>query len=392
MLEFAVRFIAFVLGFFAVVGVILSAIRTFVLPRSAREWLTGLVFRTSRKVFDLLARRTQTYEQRDSLMAMYAPITLLLLPLVWVFLVLMGYAAIFWAVEYGSFEHALLLSGSSLLTLGFEKPDTLLMVLIAFSEASIGLILVALLISYLPTMYGAFSRRETAVTLLEVRAGSPPSAVVMLKRLYGIRGLVNIHDLWTYWETVFAEIEETHTSLAALAFFRSPNAHRSWVTASGTVLDAAALYLSAIDEPFDPQAALTIRAGFVALRHVADFFRISYDDDPHPTDPISVTRTEFDAAHEDMQAAGVPIRENRDTAWRDYAGWRVNYDTVLLALAGLTMAPYAPWISDRSVPRWQRPKTPKALANLNGELLGDAAASTGGIDAVLANDPADARL
>jgi hypothetical protein len=220
---------------------------------------------------------------------------------------------------------------------------------IEFSEAALGLILIALLIAYLPTMYSAFSRRELAVTLLEVRAGHPPSAVTLLTRFQRLGSLTELHDMWATWEVWFADLEETHTSLAALNYFRSPRSGRSWVTAAGIILDTAALYASSLDLPRDAQADLSIRSGYLALRHICDFFRIPYDADPKADDPISITRAEFDDALDELAEAGVPIRADRDQAWRDYAGWRVNYDTPLLALAALTMAPYAPWVSDRSL-------------------------------------------
>jgi len=131
-------------------------------------------------------------------------------------------------------------------------------------------------------------------------------------------------------------------------FFRSPRADRSWVTAAGAVLDAAALTLSVVDTPSDPRAQLCIRAGFLALRSIADFFRFPYPPDPHyPAQPISVSRAEFDAACAELAAQGVPLKADREQAWRDFAGWRVNYDLVLLALARLTMAPPSPWTGER---------------------------------------------
>jgi hypothetical protein len=209
--------------------------------------------------------------------------------------------------------------------------------------------LAALLVSYLPTIYAAFSRRETAVTLLEVRAGAPPSAVEMLKRYNRIHGLDQLRDQWRTWETWFADIEESHTSLAALVFFRSPQPDHSWITAAGAVLDTAALTLAAVDIPNDAQAALCIRAGYLALRHISAFFDISFNPNPHyPDDPISVTRADFDDALAELSQAGVPLKPDREQAWRDFAGWRVNYDRVLLAMCSLTMAPLAPWSSDRA--------------------------------------------
>jgi hypothetical protein len=249
-------------------------------------------------------------------------------------------------------SEAYILSGSSLLTLGFaSKHDDLLVTTIEFTEATLGLITVAVLISYLPTMYSAFARREAAVTMLEVRAGSPPSALEMITRVHRIRGLDYLEEMWVAWEVWFSELEESHTSLAPLVFFRSTKPERSWLTAAGTVLDAAALYASTLDRPQSPQAQLCIRAGFLALRYIADFFNIEYPADPHfPQDHISISRQEFDEAYDQLVEAGVPVKANRDQCWVDFAGWRVNYDTVLLRLAALTMAPYAHWSSDRSLP------------------------------------------
>jgi hypothetical protein len=347
-----VRFLGFVIGLAVVAGTLYSAIETFVLPRSANDPLTRAVFLSIRRLFELRTKRARSYQERDRIMAFYAPITLLMLPPVWLVLVLLGYTGMFWSIGVPSWHAAFAASGSSLLTLGFAPLDDLPQQMLAFSEATIGLGLVALLIAYLPTMYAAFSRREAAVTMLEVRAGSPPSAVEMIQRFHRIHGLDQLHEQWAAWEMWFGDIEESHTSLAALVFFRSPQPEHSWITAAGAVLDTASLVNSALDVPQDPQADLCIRAGYLALRRIADFFRIPYNANPKPDDPISISRQEFDAVCDELGKVGIPLKPDRDQAWRDYAGWRVNYDTVLLALAGLTMAPYAPWSSDRSL--WVR--------------------------------------
>src|SRR5690606_38128154 len=130
-------------------------------------------------------------------------------------------------------------------------------------EAFIGLGLVALLIAYLPTIYANFSRREAEVMKLETRAGSPPSAKVFLLRLHAIGWNDRLADTWAGWEDWFAELEESHTSQPSLALFRSQRPTASWVTAAGTVLDAASITISAFEEPPDPQASITVRAGFL---------------------------------------------------------------------------------------------------------------------------------
>lgn len=224
--------------------------------------------------------------------------------------------------------------------------------MITQSAAGIGLL--ALLISYLPSIYGVFARRETAVALLETRAGSPPSGPNMIVRFYRIGWPGGFDEVWKDWQTWFVELEESHSSMPALVFFRSPQPDRSWITAAGAVLDGAALVVSTLDRDRDPEAQLLIRSGYVSLRRLASYFNIPFDPDPRPDDPISVTREEFDEACERMARAGVPLRADRDQAWRDFAGWRVNYDGVLVALAGYTDAPPAPWSSDRAQP-WRRP-------------------------------------
>lgn len=346
--------VALLLGVSLVLLTLLSVLRTLMLPRSAPDELGRLVFVGVRSLFMLRLRGTSDYLVRDRVMAYYAPVGLLILAVVWLLLVAAGYALVYWALGVPLIPDAFTLSGSSLLTLGFASDPRLLITLLAFSEATLGLILVALFIAYLPTMYTAFARREAAVALLEVRAGAPPSAVTMIERFYRIGKLPQISEQWIAWENWFADIEESHTSFAILAFFRSPQPERSWVTAAGAVLDAAALVNSTLDIEHDPQADLCIRAGYLALRRIADFFFIPYNANPAPDDPISITRAEFDAVYERLAAEGIAVKPDCEQAWRDFAGWRVNYDTVLLALAGLTMAPYAPWSSDRAL-AYRRP-------------------------------------
>jgi hypothetical protein len=205
--------------------------------------------------------------------------------------------------------------------------------------------------------------------MLEVRAGSPPSAVELLTRFHRISAervfADALEELYRDWERWFAALEETHTSLTALIYFRSPEPHRSWITAAGAVLDSAALYMSIIRLNDFHQAALCVRAGYIALRRIADSLNIDYDPNPTPTDPISIAYDEFEAVYDQLAAQGLRVKEDKEQAWRDFRGWRVNYDTVLIELASVTMAPYAPWSSDRSLPKMK----PKSRARVIGETL-----------------------
>jgi hypothetical protein len=189
------------------------------------------------------------------------------------------------------------------------------------------------------------------VSQLAVKAGTPPSPAEMLIRAHRTGFLAELDVVLVDWQVWFAEVEETHTSLSLLNFFRSTNPDRSWLTAAGTVMDAAALRASTVELPWTPEAALCIRAGYVTIRSIADFFQIPYDRDPAPGDGIAIAKDEFVAVYDQLAAAGVPVRPDREQCWADFAGWRVNYDQAIITLAGLIMAPYAPWISDRSVTR-----------------------------------------
>lgn len=198
--------------------------------------------------------------------------------------------------------------------------------------------------------------------MLEVRAGNPPSALEMLLRFNRIHGLSQLADYWKTWEAWFADIEESHTTLPALVFFRSPRADNSWVTAAGAVLDCASITLSALEIPYQPSAALNIRAGYLALRRIATYFDLPNPTDPHyPDTQICVERGEFEAVLDQLAEAGLPVKTDRAQAWQDFAGWRVNYDRALILLCGLVMAPEAAWSSDRApefhaTPMWMLKK------------------------------------
>lgn len=342
------RIVAVAAGLAIVVATLASAVKTVVVPRGYVTRLTRRHFVLWRSVFGLFARPERSYEDRDRVMAHYAPVALVTLPAVWVTGVTLGFAGIFWGLGRHSVSEAFVTSGSSLFTLGFLRPPGTGEIILTFVEAGIGLGLVSLMISYLPTIYGAFSRREALVGLLEVRAGLPPSPAELLTRYQRIGWLDRIdEDVFEKWELWFMDVEESHTSQPSLVFFRSPHPERSWITAAGCVLDTAAIVASTIDRPRDARTDVMLRTGFFALRRVADYFGIGHDADPAPDAPISISRREFDLLCTELTAVGIPLKADREQAWRDFAGWRVNYDAVLLALCGLVMAPPAKWSSDR---------------------------------------------
>jgi hypothetical protein len=341
--------VEFVAGAVLVLAAVLSAVRSTILPRGSQSRISSISLRGVRWAFRLRAGRSSTYEGRDRILAMLGPIALLVLLATWLVLILVGYTLMYLAVTGRSLSGAIELSGSSLFTLGTTSETRLGPQLLTYSEAGLGLLILALLITYLPSIYGAFSRRENGVSLLLVRAGVPPRPATMLIRFQRIEeSRFRLTELWKQWEAWFADVEETHTTFPILVLFRSPQPDRSWVTTAGALLDAASFWAGTIEHPKDPDVQLCIRAGFLALRRVADSFRVPYDADPAPDDPISVERGEWDEAMSELEEAGMPVMADRDQAWAAWKGWRVNYDTVLLNLARLVDAPPAPWLSDRS--------------------------------------------
>jgi hypothetical protein len=345
----ALDIVALVAGVFLLVVTVLSVIRSTILPRSAPSRVTYVTSRTTRALFQFRAKRARTYEERDRIMAMLGPVSLLALLVVWLILLMTAYTLIYLSITHGSLADRIRLSGASIFTLGTASDARLGPSLVTYSEAALGLFIVALLITYLPSIYNAFSRREAGVSLLSVRAGTPPQAATMLIRYHRIEEpRYRLGELWRQWESWFIDIEESHTTFPILVFFRSPLKYRSWVTAAGALLDAASFWAGCVEHPLDPDVQLCIRAGFLALRRIADSFKIPYDPEPPPDGPITISREEWEAAMDEMAEAGMPLKTDRDEAWAAWKGWRVNYDTVLLRLARLVEAPITPWESDRT--------------------------------------------
>ncbi len=349
-LHTALHALVFVAGAAAVGLTLLSAVRTVILPRAVPTRLGRLNGAVVAFLFRVASGRAPSYERRDSVFALYGPVTLMSLLASWLVVVYLGASAAFWALDDGTWRHSLELSGSSLFTLGFAVPRTGPQTALTFVEASIGLVLLALLITYLPSLYTAFSRREQAVSRLEVRAGSPPSGAEMVWRAYAIgSGERVLRETFAAWENWFIDIEETHSTFPTLVFFRSPQPDHSWVTSAGAVLDAAALLASSVEGERQAEAQLVIRAGRLALSRIAEFQGVRLPAAIRSGDPVTVSRDEYEEALARIAESSAPVVADHDAGWAAFAGWRVNYDVPIVALAAITYAPYAPWSSDRSL-------------------------------------------
>ncbi len=316
----------------AALWVVTSAFRTVVLPRPERVWLTSAAFELARRVSVAVADRTGSAERRHRVLGTFAPAVLISLPLLWAIGLIASFAAIYWGLDVGSFADATELSGSSLTTLGFVAAPTFAMRLIAIVEALLGLAIVALMISFLPTIYGTFSRREIAVGRLTARAGAPPDPVTFIARVVAVGRLDHVDERWEDWEDWFDELGETHTTFPALIYFRSSSPHRSWLGAAEAALDTAAILLATDIAPMTGQAETMLRSGFLALRGIADFYGVEPEQAPDEMGELSVSRSDFDRLVAELVERGVLVRTDPDTAWHAYRGWRVNYDHAVCGL------------------------------------------------------------
>ena len=341
--------IAFLAGLFIVLGTAGSLIRTLVVPRALTSRLSVVVARRMvRSFFVVIARRFKSYEVKDKILALSAPVSLIVLLIVWMLLFLVGYGLMLWAFIEGSFADALRESGSSLLTLGIAATSSKAPTLLDFAAAFTGLIVIALQIAYLPTIYSAFNRRETLITMLQSRAGAPAWGPEILARhqLVGLTG--NLPDFYTEWERWAAEVAESHTTYPVLIWFRSPHPLRSWILALLAVMDSAALYLSLCPTKAPTQARLCLRMGFTSLRYIADATNVPYDPDPFPTDPIELTYEEYLHGVDRLNQTDFPMERSPEEAWDHFRGWRVNYESIAFQIANRVVAPPGPWSGERT--------------------------------------------
>jgi hypothetical protein len=330
-------------GLAAIVAVLDAAIRTFLLPRAASVRLSRAISLVVGAAFRRVANQRCSYEQKDRRLALYPPILLLSYQATWLAMLLVAYACLFVSAGAPSFAVGFQLSGSSLFTLGTQAAHGPAQVALSYVEAGTGLTLLGLLIAFIPTLYGAFQRRELSVSRLTVRAGVPATPWGIIEIAQSVGSFERLDELWREWETWFIELRETHTTLPILSYYRTPIPGQTWVASAASVLDSAALFNAAIDQPASAAAGLCIRAGWLALRGLSDYFRVPYPLQPDGTEPISITRDEFEGALDHIAESGAPVLPDREAAWLDFVGWRVNYDAMIEALHVRFTSPRVEW-------------------------------------------------
>jgi|SRR6266567_692846 len=330
-----------------------SVVKTFMIPRATSTRVNRIVSRIVIAAIRILTAPVEDLRRRERIHAVAAPAFLLGLLLTWLACLFTGFALLLWPAA-DSFPLALRESGSSLFTLGFALPPGSAASAIVFIAAASGLVVLALLISYLPLLYTAFNRRETQVTMLEALAGAPPWGPELLARQALIDNSAALPGLYARWTELAADISESHINYRTLAYFRSLDPNTSWLLSLLAVLDGAALHLALNPSSAPQQARPLLRVGYLTMRHLAANLSLPVAEDPDPADPIELTRAEFDEAVQWLHDAGWQTERSPAAAWPHFHGWRVNYEAAAYQLALHLDLPPALWSGPR------RPGRPSA--------------------------------
>jgi hypothetical protein len=345
------RWIALPTGIVVLIWTLLDVFRTLVMPRAARGRfrLSRFVFRLMWVPWKWIGVQRKTVQARERVLAVAAPFFLFVLLVGWVSLALLSYALILWSPAFvhgmgssdGSFADAIYHSGTSLFTLGFGNGvATGWTRAVAVLGGATGLGLFAVVIAYLPVLYQAFNRREVGVLLLDARAGSPPSGPELLHRMGSAGVASSLPQLFAEWERWVADILETHMSYPMLVLFRSPHDNTSWVTSLGSVLDAATLLLTSVEDEPDERARLLYGTGVHAVEDLFYYLRLEERE-------TVIGRDEFEDVIRDMKEDGFSVRPV-DDAFARFTEKRAKYAPRLDAIAVLLAAPPGQWIGDRS--------------------------------------------
>jgi hypothetical protein len=223
-------------------------------------------------------------KRREAYLSIYGPLSLLLLFAMWAAGLIFSFALLHWAAgsgqgsfgESATFWTDLYMSGTTFFTLGLGDitPHTRMARFITVVESGTGLGFLAIVISYLPVLYGAFSRREVNISLLDARAGSPPTAAELVRRHVRSQNLEALGQFLRDWEVWSAELMESHLSFPVLCYFRSQHDNQSWLAALTAVLDTCALLISCAEGALQWQSQLTFAISRHALVDLAQVMHV----------------------------------------------------------------------------------------------------------------------
>ena len=349
----AARWVAAAFGALLVLSGWQSVIGTLIVPRPLASWLTRMADRVVGAVYQVVTLRVTDYKHRDRILATQAAAILLTQLVGWLAIFVAGYTLVLWPFNGRGITNALTDAGSSIFTLGFAEPRGTTPAAIVFLAAATGMVVVALQVGYLPTLYAAFNRRETEVALLVSRSGAPSWGPELLARTYyalgtGVSSIDTLPELYRTWERWAADVAESHTTYLPLVRFRSPQPDSSWVISLLAVLDSAALILVLAPEQAPVVAArLCLRGGFSCLGRVARAMGIDVPVEADPNAGISLTYEQFLEAISRLEEVGFQITREASDAWPDFVGWRVNYESAAYQIAAAIDAVPALWSGPR---------------------------------------------
>src|SRR6202789_553551 len=350
-----VSVVAAIFGIIIILVVLLDAFETVVLPRRVTRHfrLTAWFYRRTWLRWKAIAKRIATGSRQQSFLGYFGPLSLILLLAFWAATLIMGFALL----QYGIGGHELLSrepitfgkiiyqSGQTFFTLGYGDilPTSSLARALSVVEAGMGFAFLGVVIGYLPVVYGSFSRREIQISMLDARAGSPPTATELLVRLAGssenpaIEQIV-LDEVLRDWERWAGELLESGLSYPVLSFFRSQHSNQSWLGTLMTMLDVTSLLITGIEGIHPGQARLTFAMARHAAVDLAQVVNARYD----PQAPDRLTDAQFDTLRATLAAAGLKLR-NGDEARQKLAKLRSMYEPYLHSTAKNLMVALPPW-------------------------------------------------
>jgi len=345
--------LAIVAGTLIILNVLWEAFETIILPRRInRRWrVTVLFYRGTWLPWRAIARLYKKARTRETFLSFYGPLSLLTLLVFWATSLIVGFALLLYGaghqVDYArQFETCLYLSGTTFFTLGLGDvvPHTHVGRILAVVESGLGFGFLALVLSYLPVIYQAFSRREVNIVLLDARAGSPPTAAELLRRHAEPDGMESLQRVLHNWERAAAEILESHVSYPGVTYFRSQHNNESWLAALAAILDTCALLIAGVENACARQARLT----FAICRHTVVDLAQLFNAAPRSGFPDRLPDSDLQRLRATLAQAGLKLADT-DASNRKLAQLRDMYEPYLAALSRFFDMQLPPWILSKEI-------------------------------------------
>ncbi|TMB77733.1 MAG: two pore domain potassium channel family protein [Chloroflexi bacterium] len=353
--------LAIIVSVLFIYTILQDGFETVVLPRrvTRRFRLSRLFYMTTWVLWSSVARKMRSGNRRDLYLSYFGPLSLLLLLVFWAAVLVLAFALLQWGLtsalqapeKHATFGTYLYMSGTTFVTLGFGDVIPLFWLgrLLAVAEAGIGFLFLALIIGYVPIIYQAFSRREVEISLLDARAGSPPSATELLRRHYRNQQVEELVRYLCEWERWCAELLESHLSYPVLTYYRSQHERQSWLAALTTILDTSSLFIVG----FEGITAPTVRFTFAIARHAAVDLAQVYGIPPLNPKRNRLSPADFAQMRAALSEVGLRLQLGADAEQR-LSEIRRMYEPFINALADHLLLNLPPWIiASRTVDDWQ---------------------------------------